>query len=139
MAQQISQQDLNRIASITDAPARTKVDRNFGLPTGLYAATVALYLGFLGLMATVFANAELAIPVAIMAGFVVLFFGLCGLWTRMNPENPTSPMTWGQLSARGIQTLSGPLTASEAAAQVLILPVLILGWGCAITVIVALT
>jgi len=139
MAQQISQQDLNRIASITDAPVRTKVDRNFGLPTGLYVATVALYLGFLGLMTTVFANPELAIPVAIMAGFVVLFFGLCGLWTKMNPENPTAPMTWGQLSARGIQTLSGPLTAGEAAAQVLILPVLIMGWGCAIAVIVALT
>lgn len=139
MAQHISQQELTRIASITDAPARTKVDRNFGLPTGLYVATVALYLAFLGLMTTLFANGELAIPLAVMAGFIVLFFGLCGLWTKMKPENDTHPMTWGQLSARGIETLSGRLTASEAAAQVLILPVLILGWGCAIAVIVAFT
>ena len=139
MAQTISQTDLSRIASITDAPARTRVDRNFGLPTGLYAATVGLYLAFLGLMGTLFANPHLGIPIAIMAGFIVLFFGLCGLWTKMNPENPTVPMTWGQLSSRGIQTLSGHLTAGEAAAQVLVLPVLILGWGCAIAVIVALT
>lgn len=139
MAQRISQQELARIASITDAPARTRVDRNFGLPTGLHAATVALYLAFLGLMAALFANAELAIPLAVMAGFIVLFFGLCGLWTTMKPENNSHPMSWGQLSARGIETLSGRLTASEAAAQVLVLPVLILGWGGAIAVIVALT
>lgn len=139
MTKTLSQQDLSRIASIADAPARTTVDRNFGLPTGLYAATVALYLAFLGLMGTVFANPEIAIPMAIMAGFVVMFFGLCGLWTKMNPENPTDPMNWGQLASRGIETLSGRLTAGEAAVQVLILPVLILGWGCAIAVIVALT
>lgn len=139
MAQHISQQHLSRIASVTDAPARTRVDRNFGLPTGLYVATVALYLAFLGLMTTLFANAELAIPLAVMAGFIVLFFGLSALWTRMNPQNPTAPMTWGQLSTRGIETLSGRLTASEAAVQVLILPVLILGWGVAIAVIVGLT
>jgi len=139
MAQHISQQDLTRIASVTDAPARTRVDRNFGLPTGLYVATVALYLAFLGLMTALFANGDLAIPLAVMAGFIVLFFGLGGVWTTMKPDNDTHPMTWGQFSARGIETLSGRLTAGEAAAQVLILPVLILGWGCAIAVIVALT
>ena len=139
MAEHISQQELTRIANITDAPARTRVDRNFGLPTGLYVATAGLYLAFLGLMTTLFGNPALAIPLAVMAGFIVMFFGLCGLWTKMQPENPTAPMSWGQLSARGIQTLSGPLTSSEAAAQVLILPVLIMVWGFSIAVIVALT
>jgi len=139
MAEHISQQELTRIAAITDAPARTRVDRNFGLPTGLYAATVGLYFGFMAIMTSLFLNAQLVIPLTVIGGFLVVFFGLCGIWTTMNPQNDTAPMTWGQMSSRGIQTLSGPLTAGEAAAQVLILPVLLVGWGCAVAVIVALT
>jgi len=139
MAERISQQELARIATLSDAPARTKVDRNFGLPTGLYIATVAAYLGFLGLMTALFLNPELVLPLAVMAGFIVFAFGVAGKWTTMQPGNDTSPLSWGQFASRGIQTLSGHLTAGEAAAQVLILPALILVWGVAISVIVALT
>ena len=40
-------------AAIVEAPRkRHEVDRTFELPKGLYAATVALYLGFLAIMAT---------------------------------------------------------------------------------------
>lgn len=138
MAEHISQQELTRIANITDAPARTRVDRSFELPTGLYAATVGLYLAFIGLMGLLFANPQLAIPLVVFGGFIAFAFGVAGFWTMMKPENDQSPLTWGQLSSRGIQTLSGHLTASEAAAQVLVLPILILAWGLAIAVIVAL-
>lgn len=139
MAERITQQDLTRIASVTAAPTRTRVDRNFGLPSGLYAWTVGLYLAFIGLMTLLFSNPELAIPLVIIAGFIAFSFGVASLWTKMSPDNPTSPLSWGQFSSRGIETLSGRLTAGEATAQVLILPVLILVWGLAIAVIVALT
>ncbi len=139
MSQHISTAELNTVAAVTPAPAMTKVDRNFGLPTGLYAATVGLYLGFIGLMAVLFANPELAIPLVIFAGFIIFGFGLAGFWTRMTPDNPTAPLSWGQFSHRGIQTLSGPLTAGEASAQVLMLPILILFWGVCIAVVVAIT
>jgi hypothetical protein len=66
-------------------------------------------------------------------------FGLAGCWTKMKPDNDTAPMSWGQFASRGIDTLSGRLTANEAAVQVLTLPVLILGWGLAVAVIVAFT
>ncbi|MND00096.1 hypothetical protein D3C83_185940 [compost metagenome] len=56
----------------------------------------------------------------------------------MQPENDTSPLSWGQFRNRGIQTLSGHLTASEATVQVLILPVLIFLWGIAAVTIAAL-
>ncbi|KHK89373.1 hypothetical protein [Novosphingobium malaysiense] len=137
MSQRLNQQELHDVAVVTDVPARTKVDRNFGLPTGLYAATVALYLAFIGLMAALFLNPELAIPMVLFAGFIVFSFGLAGFWATMKPENDTAAMTWGQLAARGIDTLSGRLTANEAAIQVLTLPVLILGWGLAVAAIVA--
>jgi hypothetical protein len=139
MAEHISQHELTRIATVSDAPARSRVDRNFGLPSGLYAWTVGLYLPFVGLMALLFSNPELVIPLVVIGGFVAFAFGVAAVWTKMSPDNNTSPMTWGQLSSRGIETLSGHLTAGEAAIQVLILPVLILAWGFAIAVIVALT
>lgn len=139
MSQKIQGAELARIAEVSAAPVRTRVDRNFGLPTGLYVATVALYLAFMGVMTSLFLNPSLAIPLVVMVGFIIVAFGLAGMWTTMQPDNDTSPLSWGQFSSRGIQTLSGHLTAGEASAQVLILPVLILVWGLAIAVIVALT
>lgn len=139
MSQPLSQEKLSDLAVVTEAPVRTRVDRNFGLPTGLYAATVALYLGFIGIMAALFRNPELAIPMVVFAGFVIIAFGLAGWWAAMKPDNDTAPLTWGQFACRGIDTLSGRLTANEAAIQVLTLPVLILGWGLAVAVVMAFT
>lgn len=137
MSQSISSARLSQVAALSDAPAQTRVDRTFGLPTGLYMATAGLYLAFIGLMSALFANPELGIPLVIIAGFIVVAFGLAGLWAGMKPDNPSHPLTWGQFSARGIQTQSGPLTSFEASAQVLVLPVLILFWGLCIAAIVA--
>ena len=139
MAEHISQQDLARIATITDAPAQTKIDRTFGLPIGLYMVTVGAYLAFLVLMATMLLNPGLVIPLAICALSVIAGFGVPTMWARMNPENDSRPLTFGQFQHRGIDILTGHLTATEATVQVLILPVLILAWGIACAVIVALT
>jgi hypothetical protein len=139
MSQRFSPQALQARAVVTAMPLPAKVDRTFGLPSGLYAATVSLYLAFIGVMAVTFMNRELAIPMVIFAGFVLLAFGLAAYWTKMQPHNDAAPLGWGQFAARGIDTLSGRLTATEAAVQVLLLPVLILGWGLAVAVIVAFT
>ena len=52
-----------------------KVDRSFGLPTGLYMATAGAYLAFLTLMASMLLNPGLVIPLAICALSVVAGFG----------------------------------------------------------------
>jgi hypothetical protein len=139
MAQHISQQDLARIATITDAPVLTKVDRTFGLPTGLYAATVGCYVAFIGVMAAALMNPGLAIPMTIFVLFIVAGFGIPTVWARMKPESDSLPLTYDQFRHRGIDTHTGRLTASEASIQVLMLPVLILAWGIASAVIIALT
>ena len=131
--------DLADIATISANPKQTQVDRNFGLPTGLYVGTVAGYLAFLGIMSSLFMTGELAIPMVIFTLFIVMAFGLCAVWSRMQPDNPTRPLSWGQFSNFGIMTASGPLSAWEATAQVLLLPVLIVFWGVCIGLIVALT
>ncbi len=137
MSQRIATTDLQQVATVTDAPVRTRVDRNFGLPSSLYFGTVGLYLAFLGVMSLLFLNAELVLPMVVIVGSLVFGFGINRAWARMKPRNDTAAMTWGQFSHRGIQTLSGPLTAFEASVQVLLLPVLIVVWGLAIAVIVA--
>jgi hypothetical protein len=120
------------------APVRHQVetDRNFGLPTALYGATVAGYLGFLLVVGSAFANPALAIPMAIFVVFIIAGFGVPALWTRL-AGNTSEPQTLGEFEARGIQTHTGRLAAKDASIQVLILPVLLVVWGLAVAVIAA--
>ncbi len=137
MSERIASADLAAVATVSDAPVRTKVDRTFGLPKGLYLATVGFYLAFLAVLTALFHNSELLMPMAVIVGSVIFGFGLAGRWASMGPSNDSKPLSWGQFANRGIQTLSGPLTAFEASVQVLILPVLLLFWGACIAVIAA--
>ncbi|MES2491681.1 MAG: hypothetical protein V4579_00195 [Pseudomonadota bacterium] len=137
MSQHVSQAQLGAAAVVFDAPVQTRVNRSFELPGGLYGLTVACYLGFLGLMSMLFMNGELALPMAAFVVSIIGGFGLGWKWVSMRPDNGSHTLSMGQFTNRGIQTLSGHLTAAEASAQVLILPVLILFWGVAIAVIVA--
>lgn len=115
---------------------QVEADRNFGLPTALYGATVAGYLGFLVVVGSAFANPVLAIPMAIFVVFIVAGFGVPALWTRL-AGNTSEPLTMGEFEARGIMTNTGRLTARDATIQVLILPVLLVVWGLAVAVIAA--
>ena len=127
-----------RIVEVPEAAPRHQVeaDRNFGLPTALYGATVAGYLGFLLVVGSAFANPVLAIPMAIFVVFIVAGFGVPALWTRL-AGNASHPQTLGEFEAKGIQTTTGRLAARDATIQVLILPVLLVVWGLAVAVIAA--
>ncbi|NNC53484.1 MAG: hypothetical protein HKO08_10655 [Erythrobacter sp.] len=126
-------------AVIVKAPAkRHEVDRTFELPKGLYGATVALYLGFIAVMATGLPTPGLVIPMAIFAVFVVAAFGVPTIWTKLAPETASKAMPFAKLRSQGIQTLTGRLAAKDAAVQMLILPVIIFCWGVASITIAAL-
>lgn len=122
---------------IANDTAQPQVDRSFGLPKGLYGATVACYLGFLAIMATAFMNPVLLIPMAIFAFFIVAGFGVPAIFTRLK-GNDSKPLTKGQFELDGIMTNTGRLRPKDATIQVLILPVLIVAWACAILTIVAI-
>ncbi|MEO0464462.1 MAG: hypothetical protein AAF127_15140 [Pseudomonadota bacterium] len=115
---------------------QVEVDRNFELPNGLYVATVAGYLGFLGLMLASFGNPALAIPMVIFAGFIIAGFGVPAIWTRL-ASNRSKPMGFGAFQNKGIMTNTGLCAPLDAAIQVLILPALIVVWGAAIAIIAA--
>lgn len=116
----------------------TTIIRSFELPAALFAVTVACYLGFLVLMAAVFSASALAIPIFVMVLVIIVGFSLPFVWTRMKPDHGDRALDWGRFSARGIQTFTGPVTAGEAAAQVLVLPVLIVGWSIAVILVAAI-
>jgi len=119
------------------APFETKVGRSFDLPPVLHAATVGLYLAFLGVMAFAFQDRGLIIPMAIFVMYIVMAFGVPAMWVRMKPTHPNKALRWADFSRFGIDTYTGNLSAKDATSQVLMLPILILGWGLAIAVIAA--
>lgn len=140
MSRQFTREQLAAHAEIVTAPRghETVVDRTFGLPRRLYVATVALYLGFVLTLGIGFGNPEMAIPVAIFVVFILAGFGVPALWTRIGPDDASRPLSWGRFTEDGIMTLTGRVAAPHAAAQVLVLPVLIVLWATAVLVIAAL-
>lgn len=129
-------------ARVVEQPAlsarhQVDVDRNFGLPTALYAIMAAGYAGFLVITVTAFASPMLIVPMAVIGLFLVMFFGIPTVWTRFR-GNVSSPATLGEFDTSGIMTNTGPLRAREAAIQMLILPVLLVLWGLAVVIIAAI-
>lgn len=126
-------------ARIVETPVQPshQVDRQFGLPAALYGAMVGCYLGFLAIAAITFGNATLAIPLVIFAVAIIAGFGVPGLWTRLK-DNSTMAPTLGEFARHGVMTNTGRLSATDAAIQILTLPVLVLVWGVVAFVIAAL-
>jgi len=114
------------------------VDRSFELPTGLYIATAALFLGFMAVTGIGFATRELILPVAVIVLFIFAAFGVPAIWVRMVPESRRRSLSWSRFQAEGIMTEHGRTSARDATVQVLILPVLIFLWGVATVTIAAL-
>jgi hypothetical protein len=116
---------------------QVEADRNFGLPSALYVATIACYFGFLVIVGSAFANPVLVIPMAIIVVLIVAAFGVPAVWARLR-DNSSAPQTLGEFETRGIMTNTGRLRPRDATIQVLILPVLLVVWGLAVAVIAAI-
>jgi hypothetical protein len=114
------------------------VDRSFELPTGLYVATVALFLGFMAVTGIGFRSPELILPVAVIVLFIFAAFGVPAIWVRMVPESRRRSLSWSRFQAEGIATEHGRTSARDATVQVLILPALIFLWGIATVIIAAI-
>jgi hypothetical protein len=130
---------LVQTADLSAAPPRTRIERSFELPTGLYVVSALCYFGFLAVLALALMEPQLIIPMGICAVFVTMFFAVPRLWVTMHPDHPAKSLSWSRFRQRGIVTHTGLVRASDAAVQVLILPVLILTWAFVIVVIRALT
>lgn len=122
---------------VAPQPALPEVDRSFEMPRALYGAMVAAFLGFIGVLGIGLQSPGLVIPMAIFAFFIIAGFGVPAIWTRLAPDSGQKAMTVEQLMRRGIATHTGRCEGLDAAVQMLVLPVLILGWAIAIVIIAA--
>ena len=128
-------------ARIVDAPAAAKRsqvegDRNFELPTALFATTAGCYLAFLGVMFAAFGNPVLVLPMILFAVSIIAGFGVPAIWVRLR-DNVSKPLTGDQFARKGIMTNTGRLRPRDATIQVLILPVLVVLWGIAAAIVAA--
>ena len=118
---------------------RACTDRGFELPTGVYVAMAAMFLGFVGVLSFAFRNPEMAVPFGVFVAFIVAFFVVPGLWARMKPaDSRTRALDWSRFMAEGVETATGHSSGREAAVLALLLPFLILCWAIAVAVIAAL-
>ncbi len=142
MAEQLTREQIAAHSTIHAAPpavsVQPPVDRTFELPANLYVATVALYLGFMAVMAVGFGNPVLVIPMAIIVFTIIAGFAIPTMWTRLAPDSGQQPKSSGRFAFEGIVTAYGRSAARDASVQVMILPVLIFLWGIAVVVIAAL-
>ncbi len=114
---------------------RQDVDRTFEMPTVLYGATVALYLGFIAVLGIGLSTPELAIPMAIFAIFIVGLFGAPALWLGLGRKPEARAKSFGELMRHGIATHTGLLKGKDAAIQMMVLPVLIVVWAFTVLLI----
>ena len=117
---------------------RACTERDFNIPTALHAGFFGLFLAYLGVMWIGFGNPNLAIPMAIFVFFTVGFYAVPMLWATMKGPNETFAMPLARLWDEGVATHTGLTSGGAAAAQVLVLPVLIFLWGVAVVTIAAL-
>ena len=110
--------------AVENANIRQDVDRTF-----------ALYLGFIAILGVGLSTPELAIPMAIFAIFIVGLFGAPALWLGLGRKPEAKAKSFGELMRGGIQTHTGFLKGRDAVAQMMVLPVLIVLWGCTVLVI----
>ena len=118
---------------------RACTDRGFELPTGLYVAMAAMFLGFVGVLSFAFRNPEMAVPFGICVVFIAAFFTVPTLMVRTEPQDGSTPaLSWSRFMEDGIATATGRTAGTDATVLVLLLPFLILCWAIAVAIIAAL-
>jgi hypothetical protein len=140
MSKHLSRTELVQAGMIVELPElrRNLAERSFGLHPALFAATIGAYLAFLAIMATVFVSPELVIPFGICFVYVAMAFGTPAMWARISPRPEGRYQTWAEFREEGVETATGKISSGGAIAQVLVLPMLIVGWALAIGLIKAL-
>ena len=140
MSRHLTHAELLARQEIVAPPApRACNDRSFELPTSIYAAMAAMFLGFVGVLSFAFRNPEMAVPFGVFVAFIAAFFVVPGLWARMKPADSRTPaLGWSRFMADGVATATGHSSGREAAVLALLLPFLIFCWAVAVAIIAAL-
>ena len=127
---------LSRDEIVAAPAARASQDRTFEIPTVLYLATAVLFLAFVGVLGFAFRSPGMAVPFGVFVTFILAFFTVPALWTRITPEeNMSKALGWNEFLDEGIDTNTGHATGRETTVLVPLLPSAVLGWAVAIATI----
>jgi hypothetical protein len=125
-------------ARVVAAPnQRSCQDHSFELPTGLYVAMAALFVGFLAVLAVGLPTPGIAIPMAINFIFLAAFFGIPAIFVQSTNDDSRAK-SWTRFMDKGVETATGHSSGKEAAVLMLLLPVFIFCWSVAIVAIAAI-
>jgi multidrug efflux pump subunit AcrB len=112
-------------ARLVEAPAgRRRGQRAFDVHPAVHGFTIAAYATFATILCATFMAPGMIIPAAIVAVSVVALFLTPGLWARVVPDDGKPRQSWAEFMDEGVYTFTGRLTAGQAMAQILTLPIL---------------
>jgi multidrug efflux pump subunit AcrB len=117
------------------APRRGR--RVFDMHPAVHGLTVAAYALFATILCATFMAPEMIVPAAIVAVSVVALFLTPGLWARVAPDDGKPKQSWAEFMDEGVDTITGRLTAGQAMAQILTLPILVVCLAAAMAAIKA--
>jgi hypothetical protein len=114
-------------------------DHSFELPIGLYIAMAGLFLGFVTVLTMAFSG-HMGVSYAVIAAFIAAFFGVPTIFAHTGPDKQrrSRALGWAEFLDQGVDTATGRCHGREAAVLVLLLPILIFGFGVAVATIAAL-
>ncbi len=142
MSVHYSESALREVASRAPASAAPRLsnraERTFGLHPALFIATIGSYFAFLAILAAAFMNPNLLIPYAIFVAYLVMYFAVPGLWSKVAGRPVGRFQSWAEFRSEGMDILTGHISSGGAVAQVLALPLLIVGFAAAVALIAAL-
>lgn len=138
MTRHLTQRQLVTKQEVVQAPnQRACTDQNFGLPTRIYAAMAGLILAAIAVLASAFSS-TMIVSYGIIVAFLAAFFAIPAIFVGAAPSMSARALSWQQFRDFGIDTATGRTGAGEATVLALILPVMILFWAIAVTIIATL-
>lgn len=111
-------------------------DHSFGMPGAVYGTMVALFFGFMAVMAVGFSHPEMVVPMGVNFAFLTAFFAIPAIFASTGGDRSRSAR-WSEFMRVGIATATGRSSGGEAVVLTLLLPFLIFCWSIAIVVIAA--
>src|SRR5690242_14758872 len=90
---------------------------------GVYKVALACWMGLLGVFVlTFFSSANALFMIVIDAVYAAMFFGVPWVFHRMTPQSGPAPRDFFSFLNGRLDTIYGPIRASEALLQVILVP-----------------
>jgi hypothetical protein len=104
---------------------------------GVYKIALACWMGLLGVFVlTFFSSANALFMVVVDCVYAAMFFGIPWVLHRITPPGETGPRDFFSFLSGRVDTIYGPIRASEALLQVILVPLCLGIGGIAIGLII---